>query len=159
MKYYVCRIWVIARFLLMGLLIYCGYLLLHSPDIFGIEVGYKLTDMIVLTGFYVFYLVKYMPEHLNRYVELSAASFYCNSFRLVMVKKPVSYHFRYENIRKLEIKVVGLAVYENSLNRPITIWFSFQKQRELQSIICRQVKQANPGVEMNRAAKKLLDQE
>ena len=158
MKYYVRRFWVITRFLLMGLLIYFGYLLLHTPGIFGIEVGYKLTDIIVLMGFYVFYLVKYMPEHTNRYVELNNTSMYCNSFRLLMVKKPVSYHFRYENIRKLEKKAIGLAVYENSLNRPITIWFSFQKHKELQSNICRQVKHANPNVEMNKAAKKLLNQ-
>ena len=156
MKYHVLRIWVFARFILMGLFVCSGYLVLHTPDIFGIEVGHKLTDMIVLLGFYVFYLVKYMPEHLNRYVELNHTAFYCNSFRLLMVRNPVSYHFKYEEIYKLEKKAVGLAVYEKSLNRPITIWFSFKKHRELQSIICRRVKQANPNVEMNQAAIKLL---
>ena len=156
MKYKYKSLLAITAFLLVAL--FCLFLFLYffprNPNADHVEAHSRATTRNGLIVIYLFGAAKYLPEYLNRYVELHDTFVHCHSFRFKGKMKAMPLNMMYKNIYKISYKKkLGLFdymyIYENSLDRPVVITFAFQKHKQLFSTICANVLSANPKAEID----------
>lgn len=115
-----------------------------------------------LIAILLFYAIWFLPEILNRSVELRENCMHCRSFRYPGKIKPFSLEMAYSSVYKLDLKRTfglfeKLEVYEQSLVHPIVISFAFRRHKELYREICSRVAQANPAVVISPKLLKKLE--
>lgn len=103
----------------------------------------------------VLFLSEYVPEYLNRKIELSEE--YCKfiSFRVKRVAKPVTITTHYEDITYVKAKIfpfigfLSIKIKISHYGKIITVSPYYTDRIEMISILCEKVQQYNPDAEID----------
>lgn len=115
--------------------------------------------------FFLFLVLMYAGEYLNRYVEIFDERIRFNSFRFRRIMNPVSVSVKYEDIfgikaRKLPfIGLWGIKINARNLPHEITLSFCFRGHRQMFKDICEKVQAQDLGVIIDPDLLKYLEKD
>ncbi|MBQ3086754.1 MAG: hypothetical protein IJC45_05425 [Clostridia bacterium] len=151
MKTYNYRKWAtLAYFFSAGIM--CFFIAWFFVNLLD-EIKYRLCSGYI--ALFVIFLYQYVPEYLNRKIELNDEHCRFISFRVRMERKPVTITTQYKDISYIKVRpcpFIGfrkMTVKISHYGKTLTISPFYTDRIELFSTLCEKVRQYNPDADID----------